>query len=115
MSETVTWTALLRVDDEGTAQRLLTRLQSALGVEIEVGDVERYWKDETLYRCMFTTPLPNVGEGSPTADVLTLAGRVAPSWHVRDLAPDTPISGTTDAGIVVSGVTWLGFDLVSQP
>lgn len=73
MSETVTWTALLRVDDDGTAKRLITRLQDALGVAIEVGVVERYWKDESLYRCTFTTPLPNVGEGNPTADVLALA------------------------------------------
>ena len=70
MPETVTWTAFLRVNDEATSQRLLTRVQDALGVEITVGNVERYWKDESLYRCTFTTPLPNVEEGSPTADVL---------------------------------------------
>ena len=114
MPETVTWTGFLRVNDDATAQRLLTRVQDALRVEITVGNVERYWKDESLYRCTFTTPLPSE-QGSATADALALAGRLAPGWHVTDLAPDTPISGTTSDGIVVSGVTWLGFDLASPP
>ena len=112
VSETVTWSAFLRVKDSATAQRLLARLQDTLGAELVVGEVERYWKDESLYRCTFTTPLPRLADGNPTTDVLALAGRVAPGWYVTGLLPDTLISGTTSDGIVVSGVTWLSFDLV---
>jgi hypothetical protein len=35
--------ALLRVNEDPTAQRYLTRVQEALGVQIHVEDVERYW------------------------------------------------------------------------
>lgn len=107
----MTWSTFLKVKDEATAQRLLSRLEEALGVELEAREVERYWKDHSLYRCTFTTPLPPVG-GNRTADVLALAGRVAPGWYVNGLMPDTPISGTATDSIVVSGVTWLSFDLV---
>ena len=110
----MTWTALLRVNADATAQRLLKRVEDALGVRIKIDEVERYWKDESLYRCTFTTPLPSE-QGSPTADALALAGRLAPGWYVTDVAPDTSISGTASDGFGVSGVTWVGFDLVSHP
>ena len=110
----VAWTTILRAKNEESVRKLVRRLQEVLCVDLDLGDVERYWKDESQYRCFFRTPLPSLSEEGPTASVLALAGRVAYAWHVNGLAPGTPIEGvaTERDGIRVSGVTFLSFSLL---
>ena len=74
------WTAYLRAKDESSADKLLLRLHEALGYEMDVSTLRRYWKDETLYQCIFTTPLPHMEKPACLREsVLALAGSLASS------------------------------------
>lgn len=78
---------------------------------IELGEVEQYAKDTSLYRCTFTTPIHAFDSADAIQEVLAAAGRLAPSWHVNNLPPGEPFEGWADSHIVVSGVTSLAFSL----
>ena len=110
----VAWTVLLRVGDEGAATKLLFRLQECLGGDVELGDVVRYWKDESLYSCTFDTPLPTDSGFEVVSAVLEMAGALAPSWEVSGLTePAATLEGVAVRGFAVSGVTWASFSLTS--
>jgi hypothetical protein len=108
------WVAFLRVKDSGAARKLLFRIQEALDMPIELGEVEQYWKDTSLYRCTFTTAINAVDSPRAVHEVLAAAGRLAPGWHVNNLPPTGPFEGWTDGHIVVAGVTSLGFSLSAE-
>ena len=105
------WTAMLRVSDEGAASKLLCRLHEQLGLPMKAEETERYWKDETLYRCTFVTPLPESAAEFGSDCVLDLAQRLAPGWHVSGRFIDGSLEGVADRGIRVPGVSWLHFSI----
>ena len=109
---TVHWVAFLRVNDESAARKLLTRIETRLAVPLDAGEIERYWKDASLYRCTFTTALHAENPATALHAVLGMAARLAPSWHVNSLPPSDNLAGwTNEPGIAVAGVTSVGFDL----
>jgi hypothetical protein len=107
----IVWTALLRAKNEDGANRLVLRLQKALGAPVRVTALGPYWKDDALYRCMFATSLADGSPAETTQTVLTLAGQLAPTWHIGGLGAGGDLWGVADRQIVVSGVDWLGFGL----
>lgn len=105
------WVAFLRVKDADAAHKLLFRIQDALGVPMDLGQVEKYFKDTSLYRCTFSTAVEARDSAAALQEVLTAAGRLAPGWHVNNLPPGAPFEGWANDHIVVAGVTSLGFSL----
>ena len=104
------WTAFLRAKSEASANKLLFRLHDALGCPIDISERGRYWKDEALYRCVFTTALPVDDERDSLVEgVLALAGKLAPVWQVGGLGAGGALWGWVNDGVVVSGVDCLGF------
>ena len=90
--------------------KLLFRLHDALGCAINISELGPYWKDEALYRCVFTTALPvNDERASLVEGVLVLAGKLAPVWQVGGLGAGGDLWGWVNEGVVVSGVDCLGF------
>lgn len=74
-----------------------------------LGEVARYWKDESLYRCEFASPLP--AEVVGVADgALARATTLAPSWVVMGVV-DGGLSGVASSGFHVAGLTWASFDV----
>lgn len=109
----LSWVALLRVSDEDAANKLIFRIRERLNLEMQLGEAERYWKDDTLYRCTFDTPVPEDTMAGLVGSVLAVAQRLAPTWHVSGLAREGNIEGIATDGIVVSGVNWLSFSVSS--
>jgi hypothetical protein len=107
----LSWVAFLRVGDEAAANKLIFRIRERLNLEMQLGEVERYWKDDTLYRCTFDTPLERDGGAALADEVLAVAQRLAPMWQVNGLAADGSLEGLATEQIAVSGVTWLSFAL----
>jgi hypothetical protein len=103
------WVVMLRASDEGSARKLLFRIQEWLGCELHLGDVGRYWKDTSVYRCEFETPLSDGVPGVADA-ALSQAARLAPSWEISGVT-DGGLSGVADSGFAVSGLTWASFDI----
>jgi hypothetical protein len=107
----LSWVGLLRVNDEGAANKLIFRIRERLNLEMQLGEVEKYWKDETLYRCTFDTRFQDDVRVDLADEVLEIAQRLAPMWHVSGLARKGNLEGVAADGIAVSGVTWLSFAL----
>ncbi len=82
---------------------------------MHVSEVARYWKDDALFKCDFTTPLPKLHDGEGVREaVLNLAGKVAPIWQVGAVGSDHEFWGAANERIVVSGVDSLLFAVGSQ-
>jgi hypothetical protein len=113
MATELVWTAFLRVKTEEKANKLLFRLQETLGVEMYVSELGRYWKDDALFRCVFTTPLVAATHGDALSEGLHLAGSLAPSWEITNLIEPERLSGWARRGIAVPGIDALGFDFMS--
>jgi hypothetical protein len=105
----IAWVALLRANDQGGANKLIFRLRERLNLEMHLSEVERYWQDETLYRCTFDTPVPEDPTAGLVGAALAIAQRLAPSWQVSGSVGEGNMEGIATEGIAVSGVTWLSF------
>jgi hypothetical protein len=109
MERRIAWVVMLKAKDEGSARKLLSRIQERLGCDMHLGEIARYWKDESLYRCEFELPLPadvvGVADGA-----LAHATTLAPSWEVMNVV-DGGLSGVASSGFTVAGVTWASFDV----
>jgi hypothetical protein len=111
LTVTAAWVAFLRVGDERAARKLILRLQETLAVPLELGAVEKYWKDTSLYRCTFTTEVEAEDRATAIYAVLRTARRLAPGWFVNNLPPSDGLDGWASEMIAVAGVTEIGFSL----
>lgn len=106
-SVSIAWAALLRVSSEEQANKLIVRIHERLDLPMDLGEIERYWRDETLYRCSFSTRIPDVDEAALVGSALAIAQRLAPGWHVSGAIADGNLEAVASTGIAVPGVTWL--------
>jgi hypothetical protein len=107
----IEWRAFLRAKGEDSANKLVSRLQETLGQSMRVTELARYWKDDALYECEFTTPLADGSPAETTQAALMVAGQLAPIWNVGGIGAGGDLWGVADRGIIVSGVEWLHFQL----
>ncbi len=114
MRSQIRWQVFLRVSSAEKAARLLQELARALGQEIAVLECERYWKDKSLFRAAFTSPLVN-GDCLPAvSETLQFCWRVARFWTIG--TPQTYdeghwefLGGATEKDLLLPGVTQVDF------
>ncbi|MFY1651575.1 hypothetical protein ACN27J_11870 [Solwaraspora sp. WMMB762] len=78
----LTWHLVVTGKHERSAQRILQRVQAAIGRTIEVQAIERYHKDPGQFSIRFTTPLDEAAPADAVFQALTDAQRLGSGWTV---------------------------------
>ena len=79
---TLRWRAYLRASHEPAARKLLERLFDALELEFETQELEKYWKDNSLYVARGAAPFPIAAPDGAVFALLKRLGAVTRSTNV---------------------------------
>ena len=94
---------------------MIGRVAEAIGIEIELESLERYWKDPSHHVAVFTTELDSVDPATAVLQTLSLAGLLRTDWTVTTPQIEADGSWSLDlvaaadsfgGGFVVPGVMW---------
>jgi hypothetical protein len=114
MRNQIRWQVFLNANSREKADRLLQQFARALGQEIAVLECERYWKDKSLFRATFTSPLVNEDCLAAVSETLQFCWRIARSWTIG--APQTYdggrwefLGGAAEKAVLLPGVTEVDF------
>ena len=114
---------MFRVSTREKAEREFARVQKLLGGKLEMISCERYWKDESLWRCEAKCGLASTSVNEQIGECLLLANNLAIGWRVLGpaLEPDGRLGQFTGIFDVrrdhtsLSSLTWAEFGVVAQP
>jgi hypothetical protein len=95
LKTTVGWTLMFRVRSHDKAKVQLRRAEELLGVELDLGTCERYWKIPELWTCSAATPFEAPSTAEQLTGCLLLANRLATGWYV--LGPYLRPDGTLES------------------
>jgi hypothetical protein len=119
----IAWSLLFRVSTRAKAEREFARAEELLGRKLTLNSCERYWKDESLWRCEATCELTATSPKEQIGECLLLAHNLAIGWSVLGptLKPDGQLgdfSGVFDVGrdkTSLSSLTWADFGVIDKP
>ena len=82
MFEQIRWTMFLKVNSKKNAEVILRRFSKTIKSEIIIIECEQYWKDNTLFRAVVTSPLGVTEIPSAVFETLQICARVAHHWMI---------------------------------
>lgn len=115
MRASAVWTLHVAARTAESCRRVTGRVAEAIGVEIELDSLERYWKDPSDHVAVFTTELDSADPATAVLQTLSLAGLLRTDWTLTtpqiegdgswslDLVASADASGE---GFAVPGITW---------
>jgi hypothetical protein len=118
----IAWSLLFRVSTRAKAERQFARAEELLGRKLVLNSCERYWKDESLWRCEATCELMATSAKEEIGECMLLAHNLAIGWSVigATLEPDGRLgqfSGTFDVRrdhTPLSSLTWAHFGVIQK-
>ena len=113
MAVEVDWTAHFDTKSLRKAEKLVARLQTALGRELDVRRLAAH-HGAAFYEVRFRVPLVAVEESEVVLEVLRLAGSLAPQWEVGMLRETGRLAGWARDEIVVAGIDLVEFDVFAD-
>lgn len=121
MRHHVIWRLFLRVKNAEKAQRVIARVEEALGLKIEPTMLERYWNDAEFFDLRFRQSLKAKSAAEIVFEALTMAGLLAGPYRVAGpvaLANGrVELNGEADdrwGTFHVPGVAWAHFGLPAE-
>jgi hypothetical protein len=119
----IAWSLLFRVSTQAKAEREFARAEELLGRKLTLNSCERYWKDESNWRCEATRELRATSPEEQIGECLLLAHNLATGWSVLGITiePDGRLgqfSGTFDVRrdkTLLSSLTWADFGVIHKP
>jgi hypothetical protein len=78
----IAWTLMFRVSSRAKAEREFVRAEELLGRKLILNSCERYWKDESNWRCEAVCDLASTSVEGQIAECLFVAHNLAFAWHV---------------------------------
>jgi hypothetical protein len=118
---TIAWTLMFRVSTREKAEHEFACTQNLLGRKLDLITCERYWKDESLWRCEAKSELTSNSVNEQIGECLLLANNLATGWRVLGpaLEPDGRLgqfSGIFDVRhdhTSLSSLTWAEFGVIA--
>jgi hypothetical protein len=114
---------MFRVSTREKAEREFARAEKLLGRKLDLISCERYWKDQSFWRCGAKCDLASTSVNEQIGECLLLANNLAIGWCVLGpaLEPDGRLgqfSGVFDVRrdhTSLSSLTWADFAVIAQP
>lgn len=108
MSNQVVWMLHLNTYKKDAADKLLLKVQEALGREVKDIFQDIYYKDGN-WRVCFITPLISNSWDSQVVETLGLAQKLSYQWSLLGEVEHLSLEGVTDSQFRISGLTWISF------
>lgn len=121
MKVLIHWNIFANVGSESKCHKVVANIEAALGLPLSSPKIERYRKDQTMFKILADTSItvPNVEDA--VFKVITKAGRLSRAWVVSAPSEDSALKfgGASQPGsVAIQGIDSISFSVsedVPQP